>query len=187
MNGFFQRHIASYAGYHRDGRNCWMHIIGNPILALAAFLPFSLLPITVFGVQTNLAVPLVIPALLFWIALDVAIGLAIVVVAIPLLFAAAVIVSHVSVGWVWVITIALTVIGWAMQIIGHKCFEGNWPALVDNPMHMLMSPMYVFAKLFVALGYRPDLAAIIDKSSRRMSRGSSLYPSEGRADAGQHP
>jgi len=187
MNGFFQRHIASYAEYHRDGRNCWMHIIGNPILALAAFLPFSLFSVSVFGIQTNLAVPLVIPALLFWIALDVAIGLAIVVVAIPLLFAAAVIVSHVSVGWVWVITIALTVIGWAMQIIGHKCFEGNWPALVDNPMHMLMSPMYVFAKLFVALGYRPDLAAIIDKSSRRMSRGSSLYPSEGRADAGQHP
>jgi hypothetical protein len=117
----------------------------------------------------------------------VAIGLGIVVVAIPLLFAAAAIVSHVSVAWVWIITAALTVIGWAMQIIGHKCFEGNWPALVDNPMHMLMSPMYVFAKLFVALGYRPDLAALIQKSSRQMSRGSPLYPSEGRADAGQHP
>jgi hypothetical protein len=47
--------------------------------------------------------------------------------------------------------------------------------------------MYVFAKLFVAFGYRPDLAAIIHKSSRRMSRGSPLYPNEGRADAGQHP
>ena len=171
MSGFFQRQIASYAEYHRDGRNCWMHIIGNPILTLAAFLPFSLLPVTVFGVQTNPATLLVMPALLFWISLDVAIGLGIVVVAIPLLFAAA----------------ALTVIGWAMQIIGHKCFEGNWPALVDNPMHMLMSPMYVFAKLFVALGYRPDLAALIQKSSRQMSRGSPLYPTEGRADAGQHP
>jgi uncharacterized membrane protein YGL010W len=154
---------------------------------LAAFLPFSLLPVTVFGVQTNAATLLVMPALLFWISLDVAIGLGIVVVAIPLLFAAAAIVSHVSVAWVWIITAALTVIGWAMQIIGHKCFEGNWPALVDNPMHMLMSPMYFFAKLFVALGYRPDLAALIQKSSRQMSRGSPLYPSEGRADAGQHP
>jgi uncharacterized membrane protein YGL010W len=187
MSGFFQRQIASYAEYHRDGRNCWMHIIGNPILTLAAFLPFSLLPVTVFGVQTNAATLLVMPALLFWISLDVAIGLGIVVVAIPLLFAAAAIVSHVSVAWLWIITAALTVIGWAMQIIGHKCFEGNWPALVDNPMHMLMSPMYVFAKLFVALGYRPDLAALIQKSSRQMSRGSPLYPSEGRADAGQHP
>src|SRR5262249_61096126 len=118
MNGFFQRHIASYADYHRDGRNCWMHIIGNPILALAAFLPFSLLPITVFGVQTNLAVPLVIPALLFWIALDVAIGLAIVVVAIPLLFAAAAIVSHVSVGWIWSFPFPSTSLAWAIRFTG---------------------------------------------------------------------
>ena len=74
MSGFFQRQIASYAEYHRDGRNCWMHIIGNPILTLAAFLPFSLLPVTVFGVQINAATLLVMPALLFWISLDVAIG-----------------------------------------------------------------------------------------------------------------
>ena len=107
MSGFFQRQIASYAEYHRDGRNCWMHIIGNPILTLAAFLPFSLLPVTVFGVQINAATLLVMPALLFWISLDVAIGLGIVVVAIPLLFAAAAIVSHVSVAWVWIITAAL--------------------------------------------------------------------------------
>ena len=152
MGEIFRRLLLEYAEYHRDGRNCWMHIIGNPILTLAAFLPFSLLPVTVFGVQTNAATLLVMPALLFWISLDLAIGLAIVVVAVPLLLAAAAIVSHVSVAWVWIITSALTVIGWAMQIIGHKYFEGNWPALVDNPMHMLMSPMYVFAKLLRCAG-----------------------------------
>jgi uncharacterized membrane protein YGL010W len=187
MSEYFRRQIASYAEYHRDGRNCWMHIIGNPILALAAFVPFSLLPITVLGVHTNAATLLVIPALLLWISFDVALGLAIVVVAIPLLIAAAAIVAHVSVTWVWIITVALTVIGWIMQVIGHKCFEGNWPALVDNPVHMLMSPMYVFAKLFVALGFRPDLAELIQEPSRRTPRDSALYPGEGRADAGQHP
>jgi uncharacterized membrane protein YGL010W len=187
MHSFFMRQLAVYADYHRDPRNCWMHIIGNPILALAAFLPFSLLPVTAFGVQTNAAVLLVIPALLLWIAFDVALGLAIVVVAIPLLFAAAAIVGQVSIAWVWIITVGLTVIGWAMQIVGHKYFEGGWPALLDNPMHMLISPTYVFAKLFVALGFRPDLAAAIQKSSRQMSHGSSLHPSEGRADAGQYP
>ena len=55
MGEMFRRLLLEYAKYHRDERNCLMHIIGNPILAVAAFLPFSLLPVTVFGVQTNAA------------------------------------------------------------------------------------------------------------------------------------
>jgi uncharacterized membrane protein YGL010W len=57
----------------------------------------------------------------------------------------------------------LTVIGWALQIVGHQFFERRRPALLDNPIHMLISPMYLFAKLFVALGFRRDLAALLQK------------------------
>ena len=35
------------------------------------------------------------------------------------------------------------------------------PALVDNPTHLLLGPMFVMAKLFIALGFRRDLATII--------------------------
>jgi uncharacterized membrane protein YGL010W len=161
MGDIFRRFLLEYAEYHRDERNCLMHLIGNPILAVAAFLPFSLLPVTVFGLHTNAAAVLVIPALLFWMALDVTIGLAIAASAVPLLLVAALIAAHVSVAWVWTIAIGLFVIGWAMQIFGHKYFEGGWPALLDNPMHMLMSPMFVFAKMYVALGLRPDLVSIV--------------------------
>jgi len=185
MHRFFLRQLAVYTEYHRDGRNFLMHIIGNPILFLAAVLPFSLVPVTAFGFQTTLAPLLVAPALLLWISFDVAIGLAIVVTAIPLLFAAAAIANNLSVAWVWTITIALIVIGWAMQIVGHQYFERRKPALLDNPVHMLISPMYCFAKLYVALGFRPDLAAILRKSSGQTSPGSPLYP--GPADVGQHP
>jgi uncharacterized membrane protein YGL010W len=187
MSGFFQRQLAVYAECHRDWNNCLMHIIGNPILFLAAVLPLSLVPVPVLGIQTNLGTLLVIPALLLWMSWDVAIGLAIVVTAIPLLWVAALIASHVSVTWVWIITVALIVIGWAMQIVGHQYFERRKPALLDNPVHMLISPMYVFAKLYVALGLRPDLAAILQQSSGQITRGASLYPSEGPADLGQHP
>jgi len=65
---------------------------------------------------------------------------------------------------VWIITTLLTVIGWALQIVGHQFFEQRRPALLDNPIHMLISPMYLFAKLFVALGFRRDLAALLQKS-----------------------
>lgn len=165
MSGIFKRQLAEYANYHRDQRNCLMHIIGNPVLFVAAVLPLSLLSVTVFGVQTSAAVLLVIPALILWISWDVGLGLGIVVAAIPLLFIATIITNHVSVAAVWMITALLTVIGWALQIAGHQFFERRQPALLDNPIHMLISPMYLFAKLFVALGFRRDLAALLQKSS----------------------
>jgi uncharacterized membrane protein YGL010W len=187
MSDIFRRQLAAYADYHRDQRNCAMHVVGNPILFLAAVLPLSLLSVAAFGIQTNAAVLLVMPALILWIVLDVAIGLAIVVAAIPLLFAAATIASHVSAVWVWTITAGLIVTGWALQIVGHSLFERRRPALLDNPIHMLISPMFIFAKLFIALGFRRDLAAVLHTPSRQMSRGSPLSQSEGWADSGQHP
>ena len=37
-------------------------------------------------------------------------------------------------------------------------FERRRPALIDNPLHMLIGPMFVIAKLCVAFGFRLDLA-----------------------------
>ena len=174
MGEMFRRLLLEYAKYHRDERNCLMHIIGNPILFVAAVLPLSLLSLTVFGVRTNAATLLVIPALMLWIAWDLGIGIAIVGAAIPLLFVAATIVNHVSVTGVWIITALLIVIGWALQIVGHQYFEQRRPALLDNPIHMLISPMYIFAKLFVVLGFRRDLAALLQKPPKLASY--SPYP-----------
>jgi uncharacterized membrane protein YGL010W len=57
-----------------------------------------------------------------------------------------------------------------LQIVGHQLFERKRPSLLDNPLHMLISPMYVFAKLFIALGFRPDLAAILQDGRVRVGR-----------------
>jgi uncharacterized membrane protein YGL010W len=112
---------------------------------------------------------------------------AIVGAAIPLLFTATMIASHVSAAWVWTITAGLIVLGWALQIVGHSWFEHRRPALLDNPIHMLISPMFIFAKLFIALGFRRDLAAVLHKPSQQTSRGSALNQSEDWADSGQYP
>jgi uncharacterized membrane protein YGL010W len=191
MTDYFRRQLAYYADAHRDHVNSIMHIIGNPILFVAVVLPLCLLPVTVFGIQTSAAPLLVIPALMLWTAWDVAIGLAIVVTAIPLLYAAAAIAARVSVAWVWIIAVALFVLGWALQIVGHQVFERRQPTLLNNPVQMLISPMYIFAKLFIALGFRPDLAAVLQKSSQPVSlgasSGSALYPADGGTDVGQAP
>jgi len=182
MRDFFRRQLVYYAQAHRDHVNGVTHIIGNPIIFIGVVLPLCLVPVTVFGVHTSLAPVLVIPALLLWTVWDVALGLAIVVAAIPLLFIAAAIAGSVSVTAVFVIAVTLFVLGWALQIVGHQVFEGKRPTLLDNPVQMLISPMYIFARLCIALGLRPDLAAILQQAQQR-----ELSLAEGGADRSLAP
>ena len=179
MTDYFRRQLAHYAHAHRDQVNCVMHIIGNPLLFVAVVLPLCLVRVSAFGVQVNAAPLLVAPALILWTAWDVAIGVALVVTSIPLLFAAAAIAGCVTVLWLWIVAGGLFVVGWALQIVGHQVFEHKRPTLLDNPVQMLISPMYIFAKLFVALGFRPDLAAVLQKSSERSTPP---YQVQSRAD-----
>jgi uncharacterized membrane protein YGL010W len=165
MNEVFWRQFAAYADYHRDKRNCAMHIIGTPLLFLAAVLPLSLLSVTVWGMSTIAAALLVVPALIFWMVHDLAIGAAIACAVIPLIMMAAIATEHVGVAWVWATTAMLIVVGWSLQIVGHSFFEKRRPTLLDNPLHMLMSPMFIVAKLFVTLGFRRDLAAVLSQQA----------------------
>jgi uncharacterized membrane protein YGL010W len=164
MSAFLRRQLTDYVEYHRDPMNCALHVVGIVILFLGAVLPLSLLPVTVFGLQLNLGILLAIPVLIYWILLDIPIGLAIAGSAALLLFTAATIANHASVPVVWAISVVLIVIGVAMQIIGHQVFERRQPALVDNPTHLLLGPVFVMAKLFISLGFRDDLAAVIQQN-----------------------
>ena len=165
MSAFLRRQLTDYVEYHRDPMNCALHVVGIVILFLGAVLPLSLLPVTVFGLQVNLGILLAIPVLIYWILLDIPIGLAIAGAAALLFFTAATIASHASVTVVWAITLVLILVGVALQIIGHQVFERRQPALMDNPTHLLLGPVFVMAKLFISLGFRNDLAAIIQQGS----------------------
>ena len=161
MSSYFRRQLADYVEYHRDPWNCAMHVFGIVFLFLAAILPLSLWPITVFGIQTSAAAIAVIPVLVYWLLLDFALGAGILAAAVVLLSTAAVIVGHTTTAGLWSLTAILIVVGVASQIVGHRVFERRQPALVDNPAHLLLGPMFVMAKLFIALGFRRDLAIII--------------------------
>lgn len=175
MSVFLRRQLTDYVEYHRDPVNCALHVVGIVILFLGAVLPLSLLPVTVFGLQVNLGILLALPVLIYWILLDIPIGLAIAGTAALLLFTAATIASHASATVVWAISLVLILIGVALQIIGHQVFERRQPALMDNPTHLLLGPVFVMAKLFISLGFRHDLAAIIQQGSN------SAYQSQGGA------
>src|SRR5262245_1921806 len=168
MTAHLHRQLADYAEYHRDQRNCTLHVFGIVFLFLAAVLPLSLWPITAFGVRPTMAIVMVLPVLGYWILLDAVLGLAIAGAAVLLLAAAAMIVNHVAAAGVWSITAVLIVVGLTLQVVGHQLFERRRPALLDNPAHLLLGPMFVMAKLFIALGFRRDLAAVVHSCPPRV-------------------
>jgi|SRR5438309_8137361 len=172
MSAHFKRQLADYVEYHRDPRNCALHVFGIVFLFLAAVLPLSLWPVHAFGTRISVAAIMVVPVLIYWLLLDVGIGAAIFGAAVILLSSAAIIVNHASVAVVCALAAGLIVIGVSFQVIGHRVFEGRQPALVDNPSHLLLGPMFVMAKLYIALGYRHDLASIIGAAPRPTPRNS---------------
>ncbi|MBO4225575.1 DUF962 domain-containing protein [Bradyrhizobium neotropicale] len=169
MNSFFRRQLTDYVEYHRDPWNCVMHVFGIVFLFLAAILPLSLLSFTLFGVEISAAVLAVLPVLFYWFLLDLALGAGIFCGAVALLSLAAWIVSHVTITGLWSLTAVLLVVGVASQIIGHQVFERRKPSMADHPAHLLLGPMFVMAKLFIALGFRHDLARIIQPPQDSLS------------------
>ena len=60
--------------------------------------------------------------------------------------------------------IAIHVVSWILQFIGHGKFEGRAPALLDNLVQALfLAPFFVWFEILFYLGYRPELKARLNK------------------------
>jgi uncharacterized membrane protein YGL010W len=161
MNSYFRRQLVDYVEYHRDPWNCAFHVVGILALFTGAVLPLSTWQVSAWGVHATVAVIAALPVLIYWLLLDAVLGLAIAAVAALLLLFAAVVATHATVVQIWAAAVILIIAGLAFQAIGHQVFERRKPSLLDHPAHLLLGPMFVMAKLLIALGLRRDLADII--------------------------
>ncbi|KAM0437564.1 hypothetical protein ACHAPT_001928 [Fusarium lateritium] len=60
--------------------------------------------------------------------------------------------------------LALHVVCWIFQFVGHGAFEGRAPALLDNLIQAIfLAPMFVWLEMLFKLGYRPELQARVNK------------------------
>jgi uncharacterized membrane protein YGL010W len=158
METFFGRQLATYASYHRDGRNRATHFIGIPAIVFAILVPLALARIG--GVSAALIVALI--ALAGWIALDRVIGLAMAVMIVPMLLIAEWITGYGS-KTAWLVFAIFFAGGWIFQLIGHA-WEGRRPALADNLFQAFIGPMFIMAEVLMALGFKQELKAIIDSA-----------------------
>jgi uncharacterized membrane protein YGL010W len=156
LDSLFSRQLATYASYHRDARNRATHFIGIPAIVFSILAPLAL--VRVDGVSAATLIALL--AVMGWVALDRVIGLAMLVMMVPMLLIAERIAGFGS-ATAWTVFAIFFVGGWAFQLVGHV-WEGRRPALADNLFQAFIGPMFIMAELLMAIGLKRDLKAVID-------------------------
>lgn len=159
--------LAQYADYHRDRRNVATHLAGIPmiVLALAVLLsrpawsagtwPFALSPACV----------LFVAATIYYLVLDVPLGLMMGVVSVLCLGVGQWLAAQST--FIWLVTGAgLFLIGWTLQFVGHIAYEHRKPAFVDDVIGLVIGPLFVLAEALFRFGWRPGLHRTI-RTGRR--------------------
>lgn len=155
------QHLSLYAQYHRDQRNIYTHFAGIPLIVIGVIALLS------FPLSGWLAVPdwvtaahLVMAALvLFYLLLDRGFGLLMLGFLALCSWAAAQLLA-VAAGFPQLAAVAVFVLGWLLQFIGHY-FEGKKPAFVDDLSGLAIGPLFIVAEWCFLCGLAKPLEAAI--------------------------
>jgi uncharacterized membrane protein YGL010W len=161
MNTYFQRQLALYARYHCSGANCALHWLGIPSIFFAVLVILAIPSVAIGGAGVAVGTLLLIPATILWLALDVGIASLLLLMVVPLAATAEWVARTSGVTLTLLIASAAFACGWLCLIVGHAVFEGRKPAFIDDISLVFIGPMFLCAKVFVALGLRRDLATIV--------------------------
>lgn len=151
-----EQQLANYAAYHRDSRNVLTHMVGIPLIVLAAA---TLLSRPAMGVLS--------PALLVWVVLaiyymrlDLRFGLLMTALLGLCVFAGAGFAAR-STG-VWLAAgLGMFGAGWVIQFVGHH-YEGRKPAFLDDVMGLAIGPLFIVAELCFWAGWRGDVRRAVE-------------------------
>ena len=161
-----EQQMSFYAAYHQDARNKATHFVGVPLIVFSLMIPLGWLRADLGGFTLSAALAAGAILFVYYLLLDVALGLAMGAVFALLLWAAEPL-SQAAPGASFSWFLVLFVGGWALQLWGHV-FEGRKPALVDNLFQIFVAPIFLAAEVFFALGYKPRLREAVQRRALEM-------------------
>ena len=158
--------MSFYAAYHQDGRNKLTHFFGVPAIIFAILIPLSWPGVSLAGWNITPALVIAAVVLGYYLVLDLALGLCMMVVFGALMHAAALVAAlPLQVGLAWFA--AFFIGGWIVQLVGHV-FEGRKPALADNLFQIFVAPIFLAAEVAFMLGMRKDLESRVNARALKM-------------------
>ncbi|HEX2836095.1 MAG TPA: Mpo1-like protein [Thermoanaerobaculia bacterium] len=132
--------FADYASYHQTAGNKAFHRLGIPMIMLSLIGMLTQVKLGILGgVNYDLAMILIAASSAYYFVIEWRLALAMIAVSILFYFAGAAIPF-------W-INVALFVLGWIFQFIGHKVYEHKNPAFFRNFLHLLVGPLWILNDL----------------------------------------
>jgi len=128
--------FADYASYHQTKGNKVFHRLGIPMIMFS--LIGMLTQVTLLDVATvrvDAAMLLIALASAYYFVIEWRLAIAMMAVSVVFYFLGAAI-------SLW-INLALFVLGWIFQFIGHKVYEHKNPAFFRNFVHLLVGPLWI--------------------------------------------
>lgn len=163
--------LTQYAAYHRDVRNIATHFVGIPLIVLALAVLLGRPALETGALSLPLALPLSLPvspawllfggAAVYYLVLDVPLGLMMALISVACVAFGAWLAAQSTAVWLGS-GIALFVVGWVFQFVGHAAYEHRKPAFVDDLAGLIVGPLFVLAEALFGLGWRPALRAAIE-------------------------
>lgn len=147
------RWFASYSGDHRNDTNQWIHVFAVPAILWSVIALLWCIPVfgTTFrpGLWAALAM---FAAWMFYYRASRKLGMGMLVVFVAMAWLTRWL--HVTMGTrsLLYLAIAVFVIAWIAQFVGHK-IEGKKPSFLTDLTYLLIGPVWVLSKLYRKLGW----------------------------------
>lgn len=131
----FDRWWADYEQHHRAAGNQRCHLVGIPLIiaGLLGLLSVELARPGGWPLEASLLLLLAAGAGYLW--LEARLGAAMLVVSLAIYLGARLL--------DWRVALALFLLGWVFQFIGHGLYEKRSPAFFTNLVHLLVGPLWV--------------------------------------------
>ncbi|MES2964094.1 MAG: Mpo1-like protein [Bdellovibrionota bacterium] len=131
-------HFASYDAFHQTKGNKLTHYVGIPLIVFSTFGLLSRIPLPAPD-WFSLGLVAWLGSTIYYVKLDKKRGS---------LFSVVTLIMYLWSRWYgWKFHLALFVIGWVLQGIGHYKYEKKSPAFLTNLTHLLIGPFWIFCKL----------------------------------------
>ena len=157
-----EQNLTQYAAYHRDRRNIATHFVGVPMIVFSVVLALAVVEIPVGPVSVTLAAITAVAACIYYLRLELTLGLTMAVTFFLMCAAASEITHRTGTGACLAIALGIFVVGWAIQFLGHR-WEGMKPAFVDDAKQLLIGPLFVLAEAVFLMGGRAALRRYIEE------------------------
>jgi len=167
-----EKQLCFYGSYHHNPVNIGIHMTMVPLILAASLLLATnsptVIPLPAWLTVNNLPLNLgTIGAILyagFYMLLEPVAG----TILLPVIIGWTAYANYLTTNYTYntnATAIAVEIVAWVAQFVGHGVYEGRAPALLDNLVQaVVLAPFFVFMEVLFKFGYRPELQKRVNEA-----------------------